>query len=126
MMGGRGSWSRTTARMRNHRNAVIQRSRVSDYLLHPSKSGGKAEFLRSLGYNMRNQARLQEDIRKGLSENRARVSEVNEYGRTYFQVNMTIGINRRAKVVTGWYMGKGDRAPILTTLRPYRGKRDDY
>lgn len=126
MMGGRGSWSRTTARMRNHRNAVIQRSRVSDYLLNPSKSGGKAEFLRSLGYNMRNQARLQEDIRKGLSENRARVSEPNRFGRVHFQVNMVIGVSRRARVVTGWYMNRGDRAPTLSTVRPYRGKRDDY
>ena len=110
-MGGRGAWSYTTARMRNYRNAVIQRQRVSNYLLNPSKSRGKAELLRSLGYNMRNQAR---------------VSETNKYGRTYFQVNMTIGISRKEKVVTGWYMGKGDAAPILTTLRPYHGKKDDY
>lgn len=125
-MGGRGAWSYTTARMRNYRNAVIQRQRVSNYLLNPSKSRGKAELLRSLGYNMRNQARLQDDIRNGLGRNRARVSETNKYGRTYFQVNMTIGISRKEKVVTGWYMGKGDAAPILTTLRPYHGKKDDY
>lgn len=125
-MGSRGSWSYTTSRMRNYRHAVIQRQRISNYLLNPSKSRGKAEYLRSLGYNMKNQAHLQEDIRKGLRENRARVSETDRYGRTYFQVNMTIGINRREKVVTGWYMGKGDSAPILTTVRPYHGKKDDY
>lgn len=125
-MEGRGSWSHTTARTRNYRRAVIQRSRVSNYLLNPSKSNGKAEFLRSLGYNMRNQAGLQEDLRKGLSENCARVSEPNRFGRVHFQVNMTIGIDRKEKVVTGWFMDKGDSAPRLSTLRPYHGKKDDY
>lgn len=125
-MGGRGSWSGSTPRLRNYRNAVIRRERISDYLLNPSKSRGKAEFLRSLGYNMRSQSRLREDLREGLRSNKARVSEPNRFGRVHFQVNMEIGINRRAKVVTGWFMNKGDKAPQLATVRPYRGKKDDF
>ena len=125
-MGGRRSWSGSTPRLRNYRNAVIRRERISDYLLNPSKSRGKAEFLRSLGYNMRSQSRLREDLREGLRSNKARVSEPNRFGRVHFQVNMEIGINRRAKVVTGWFMNKGDKAPQLATVRPYRGKKDDF
>lgn len=112
--------------MRNFRHAVIARARASDYLLNPSKSKGKAGFLRALGYNMRNQSRLQSDIRDGLGSNRARHSEPNAYGRIHFQVNMELGIGKRAKVVTGWCMDRGDKAPKLLTVRPYRGKKDDF
>ena len=75
---------------------------------------------------MKNQARLQEDIRKGLKGNRARRSEPNAYGRVHFQVNMVIGISRRELVVTGWFMDKGDSAPTLATVRKYHGKKDDF
>lgn len=125
-MGGRGAWSGTASRLRNYRNAVIERRRVSDYLLNPAKSKGKAEFLRLLGYNMKNQARLQADIRDGLRDSKARYTEANKYGRIHFQVNMKIGLNKKAEVVTGWFMDKGDTAPKLASLRPYRGKKDDF
>ena len=75
---------------------------------------------------MKNNARLKGDLRRGLSENRALVSEPNKFGRVHFQVNMTIGITRKEKVVTGWFMNKGDRAPTLNTIRPYHGSKDDY
>ncbi len=119
-------WSHTTARLRNYRRARIPRDKVSDYLLNPSKSKGKAEWLAGLGYNMRNHARLVSDIRKGLASNRARVSEPNKHGRVHFQVNMELGISRKEKVVTGWFMNKGDAVPTLTTIRPYHGVKDDY
>lgn len=125
-MGGRGAWSGVTARMRNYKRAIIRRRRVSDYLLNPLKSKGKAEFLKSLGYHMRNQDRLQSDIREGLKRNKARYTEPNKFGRVHFQVNMTIGISKRAKVVTGWFMDEGETAPQLATVRPYRGKKDDF
>ena len=113
-------------RMRNYRRAVIARERVSDYLLNPLKSKGKAAFLKSLGYNMKNQARLQADIRKGLKANKARYTEPNKFGRVHFQVNMVIGLDKQMKVATGWFMNKGDSAPQLASVRPYRGKKDDF
>lgn len=75
---------------------------------------------------MKNQARLQKDLRKGLSKSRARYSEPNRFGRIHFQVNMELGIDKRCPVATGWYMNKGDKAPRLATVRPYHGKKDDY
>jgi hypothetical protein len=75
---------------------------------------------------MKNHAGLQEDLRRGLSENRALVSEANKFGRVHFQVNMTIGVTRKERVVTGWFMNKGDRAPTLNTIRPHHGSKDDY
>ena len=64
--------------MPNRKRAIIRRSRVSDYLLNPKKSKGKQKFLAGLGYNMRNQARLQNDLRDGLENSRVRISEPNK------------------------------------------------
>lgn len=125
-MGGRGAWSGVSFRLRNYRRAVIVRSRISDYLLNPLKSKGKSDFLKALGYNMKNQAHLQADIKNGLKSNKARYTEPNKFGRVRFQVNMVIGLNKKARVATGWFMNKGDAAPQLASLRPYRGKKDDF
>lgn len=75
---------------------------------------------------MRNQSRLREDLREALRNSKARYSEANRFGRVHFQVNMEIGIDKKVKVVTGWFMNKGDKAPQLATVRPYWGKRDDF
>ncbi len=112
--------------MPNLNKAVIQRARVSDYLLNPKKSKGKQKFFASLGYNMKNQARFQSDIREAMKTARVRASEPNDYGRVHIQANIEIGINRRAKVVVGWVVDKGSTIPKLSTVRPYRGKRDDF
>lgn len=44
---------------------------------------------------------LRGDIRASLGEYRARYTESNEFGRVHFQVNMTIGLDSKAKVATG-------------------------
>ena len=124
-MGGRGAWSYITHEIMRRTKVIIRRSRVSDYLLNPKKSKGKAEFLRGLGYNMKNQARLQADLRSGLKGARARVSEPNSHGTIHIQVNMEIGINKRSRVVTGWIIRKNSNTPELTTVRPFK-KKDEY
>ncbi len=69
---------------------------------------------------------LRVSVGDDLKVSRARYTEPNRLGRVHFQVNMTIGLDSKAKVVTGWFMNKGDAAPQLATMRPYRGKKDDY
>lgn len=125
-MGGRGAWSYTQSRLPNIKSVTIRRSKLSDYLLNPKKSKGKAEFLKSLGYSMKNHERLKKDLLQGLKNNRVRVSEPNEYGRIHYQVNMKLGITKKAMVTTFWVKGKRDEAPRFETLRPYKGKKDDF
>ncbi len=125
-MGGRGAWSRTASVMPNLNHAVIRRAKISDYLLNPKKSKGKQKFFASLGYNMRNQARMQKDIRDAMEDTKVRISEPNRYGRINIQANIEIGINKKSKVVAGWIIRKGSKYPELSTVRPYRGKRDDF
>ncbi len=125
-MGGRGAWSGTSANLINFKHVIFRRSKISNYLLNPSKAKDKAKFLKSLGYNMKNQARLVKDIRKQLEHARARYSKPNKFGRIHFQVNMEIGINKKAKVVVGFVKDKNDKVPRFATLRPYHGKKDDF
>lgn len=125
-MGGRGKWSYTSGRIVNYNKAVIRRNKISDYVLNPSKAKGKDKFLKSLGYSMKNHERLKKDLLQGSKNNPVRVSEPNKYGRIHYQVNMEIGIDKKAKVVTVWVKDKGDSAPRFETLRPYKGKKDDF
>lgn len=125
-MGGRGAWSRTASVMPNLNQAMIRRAKISNYLLNPKKSKGKQKFFNSIGYNMKNQARLQKDIREAMKGARVRISEPNRYGRINIQANIEIGITKKSKVVVGWIVRKGSKHPELSTVRPYRGKRDDF
>lgn len=125
-MGGRGSWSRTASQMPNLKHAIIRRSKISDYLLNPKKSKGKQKFFSSLGYNMRNQARMQNDIRDAMKDAKVRISEPNKYGTVHIQANLEIGINKKGKVVSGWIIRKGSKTPELSTVRPYRKGKDDF
>ena len=125
-MGGRGAWSYTRSRLPNFKRAIIRRSKLSDYVLNPEKSKGKDKFLKSFGYSMRNHERLKKDLLHGLKNNPVRVSEPNKYGRIHYQVNMELGLNKKAKVVTVWVKDKNDDYPRFETLRPYKGKKDDF
>lgn len=125
-MGGRGTWSRTALAMPNLNRAIIRRAKVSDYLLNPKKSKGKQKFFKSLGYNMKNQARMQSDIRDAMKTAKVRISESNKYGTVHIQANIEIGISKKKKVVAGWIIPKGKKYPELSTVRPHRGKRDDF
>ncbi|MCQ2382994.1 MAG: hypothetical protein MJ060_04185 [Clostridia bacterium] len=112
--------------MPRFKNARIKPEKLKDYLLNEDKSPDKAKFIKSLGYNFKNKNRLKNDLLSGLKNNRARISEPNKYGRIHYQVNMTIGVNKQTKVVTGWYLNKGSKTPQLATVRPYKGKKDDF
>lgn len=125
-MGGRGAWSHTKSRIPDFSKAIIRRSKLSDYVLNPEKSKGKDKFLKTLGYSMKNHERLKEDLLQGLKDNPVRVSEPNKYGRIHYQVNMEIGISKKAKVATFWSEGKHDKVPKFATLRPYKPKKDDF
>jgi len=110
-MGGRGQ------RLPNYRNAIIKRNKLKNYLLNPSKSP-KAAFFHRIGYNMKNFRRFEKDIRKGLKDNPAEVVIKNRYGHEVkaYSVKMSLGINKKAVVVTGWEME--NKKPRLITAYP--------
>ena len=114
------------ARLPNYQRAVIVSKKLKNYLLHPIKSKGKVEFFNSLGYKMQNFRRLKSDIQAGLKNNPAVPREkekTNKYGHKAYSVNMVLGIDKKARVVTGWQIDKGDNRPRFITAMPAKDKK---
>ena len=114
------------ARLPNYQRAVIVAEKLKNYLLHPVKGKGKAHFFRSLGYRMQNFRRLKYDIQEGLKHNPAtqRITEkTNKYGHKAYSVNMVLGVDKKARVVTGWQIDKGDNRPRFITAMPAKDKK---
>lgn len=111
--------------MPNYRHAEILRNKLKNYLLNPSKSNGKTAFFNSLGYNMKNWKRFENDIRKGLKNNRAEMVIRNKYGHEVkvYNVNMELGINKRAIVLTSWQRDADSKIPRLITAYPAKEKK---
>lgn len=81
--------------MPNYRHAEILRNKFKNYLLNPSKSNGKTAFFNSLGYNMKNWKRFENDFRKGLKNNRAEMVIRNKYGHEVKVYNVEHGIRNQ-------------------------------
>lgn len=119
-MGGRGSSFKTMRHMPNYKNAEIQRDKLKNYILNPSKSNGKAAFFNSIGYNMKNYKRLEKDIRNGIANNPAVAKIENRYGHTVtaYEINMPLGINKSVIVLTAWQKDEGSKIPRFITAYP--------
>lgn len=115
-MGGRGASSYTVVRrLKNYKNAIIPRNKLKNYILNPSKDEDKAKFFKSLGYNMNNHERLISDIKEKISTNKALKYKTDKNGDTEYQVNMQLGIDKKAIVTTGWIVRKGSNEPQFVT-----------
>lgn len=115
---GRGSSK--VGKLPNRKNAIIPRNKLKNYLLNPSKSPDKAKFFRGLGYNMRNFRRFEHDIRNGLENNNAVEVIKSKYGHEVkaYNVNMELGINKKAIVLTNWQVDEGTDVPRFITAYP--------
>lgn len=112
-MGGRGASSGFISKVPNAERATIADSKITKYLLAPDKKH-YAEFV-SVGYTKDNPERLKRDLLNGLSENSAKVYDANSYGNVSFEVDMMLGVTRKAKFRTGWIIEKGKTNPRFVT-----------
>lgn len=122
-MGGRGSSSKIVDRLPNHKNAVIPRNKLKNYILNPDKDPGKSKFFNSIGYNMKNHDRLAQDIREGLRTNRAVSYGKNKYGHEAFEVSMNLGVNDKKETTTGWQIDSGSKIPKFITAYPKKKRK---
>ena len=108
-MGGRGANSGIIKRLPNYKNAYIPKNKIGNYLLNPSNKGnqGKAILFNKLGYNMQNKKRLEQDLLKGLKNNKAILDKETQYGKTY-TVDIQLGINKRIKIKTVWKVNNNE------------------
>lgn len=109
-------------RLPHYKQAKIPQEKVGNYLLNPENknANGKPEFFAQLGYNMKNERRLIQGIKKGIGENSTKQYKPDEYGRTNFEVVMEVGLTQKSKIKTIWAIDKGAEVPRFVTAYPYR------
>ncbi len=112
-MGGRGAVSGFVSKIPNADKATIADSKITKFLLDPGKKH-YAEFV-AVGYSKDDPERLKRDLLKGLPNNRAKMHEVNAHGDRSFEVDMMLGVNRKAKFRTAWQIDRGADNPRFIT-----------
>lgn len=120
-MGGRGATSGFVNRIPNAGKAVIADSKITKYLLEPAQKHYQ-EFV-SVGYSENDPEKLKSDLLEGLANNTAKVYETNAHGDTAYEVDMLLGVNRKAKFRTAWQIDRGSSSPRFITAHRIGGNR---
>ena len=110
--------------MPNADKAVIERRKLTDYLLSPTHHRGryKANFFRELGYSAENWHTLERDLRKLILAYGVTRSRGSLWGQKFSVEGPVEGPNgKTARVVTVWIILTGEHIPRLVTA--YRGSR---
>ncbi len=105
----------------NRENAVIEPSKLTEYLLNPEhrRGGHKARLLSKYGYSRDNWQQLEADIRRfHLNADVSRVRDT-PYGRRYeIKAPLMAPSGRALLVATAWQIDIGKDYPRLITLVP--------
>jgi hypothetical protein len=108
----------------NFDKAIINDSKIIDYLLSNSHPSGrnKAKFFNTLGYNKDNFIELIKEFRILISTNDYELIIENEFG-TKFIVNGKIKAKEKnnAEITTVWFIEKDGTIPYFITAYP-KGK----
>ena len=107
-------------RVPNARSALIEDSKLRDYLLSPTHPVGryKARFFQNLGYAREDADRLAADLRDILA-NEVEDTVETEFGTKYVVPGQLVGRNGVATaIVTVWITLAGEDSPKLITAYP--------
>ena len=110
-------------KLRNAHLAVIDRSKVLDYLLneaHPD-NGGKARFFASLGFSREDPDRLIKALRDVAEHGEVVSSAESAHGQKCVvdgQVSGQTQESRQWSIRTVWIIDRGEDAPRLVTAYP--------
>ena len=105
----------------NSDRAVIEPSKLTDYLLNPEhkRGGAKARLLIQFGYSSENCQQLETDIRNFHLSADVDVIKETAYGTRYeISTALSTPVNRQLFVRTVWQIDKGTDFPRLITLIP--------
>ena len=109
----------------NYEKAIIDPSKLRDYLLSLNHSEGasKAIIFYGLGYSELQWEVLENDIRNQLLSNEAVKSEISEHGQKYSVKGVLTGPNGNSRtMVSVWIIRNGEEYPRLVTIYPHRGR----
>jgi SPX domain protein involved in polyphosphate accumulation len=105
----------------NSDRAIIEPSKLTEYLLNPEhkRGGAKAKLLRQFGYSLENWQQLESDIRKFHLVKDVNLITETAYGVRYVVIaNLFTPVNRPLSVRTAWQIDKGTDFPRFITLVP--------
>jgi hypothetical protein len=105
----------------NSDRAVIESSKLTEYLLNTEhkRGGAKAKLLLHFGYSPENWQQLESDIRKFHLDVDVNVIKETAYGVRYeVSANLLTPTNRQLLVKTVWQVDTGTDFPRLITLVP--------
>ncbi len=120
-MGGRGAASGFVSKVPNADRAIIADSKITKYLLDPTKAHYR-EFT-AVGYSKNNPERLRDDLLEGIKESSALAFDANEHGNRTFNVDMMLGVTRKARFRTAWQIDKEKDFPRFITAFRIGAKR---
>lgn len=105
----------------NSARAVIEPSKLTDYLLNIEhrRGGAKAKLLMQCGYSLENWQQLETDIRNCHLSTDVDVIKETAYGTRYeISADLSTPVGRQLLVRTVWQIDKGTDIPRLITLIP--------
>jgi hypothetical protein len=105
----------------NSEGAVIEPSKLTDYLLNPEhkRGGAKAKLLIQFGYSQETWQRLETDIRESHLDADVDLVKETAYGTRYeVSAYLSTPVGRQLLVRTVWQTDKGTDFPRLITVIP--------
>ena len=108
-------------RLPRHEEAVIPPAKLRDYLLSTSHPDGrsKALFFAVLGYSPKRWRDLEQELRRLIARNRARVHSLSTYSQKYMVRGTIRGPwGRSARIVTIWIVISSGGPPRFVTAYP--------
>ena len=109
------------ARLPGFREARIDRSKLSDYLLSDVHPVGRSKelFFRLLGYSPRDPGRLEQDLRALIAWSDAVLVSTSEYGTKYLvSGSLDAPAGRSPRIRTVWIVRTGEHRPRFVTAYP--------
>jgi hypothetical protein len=115
-------------RVPNHDRAIVERSKIVDYLLNPihPDNGGKASFFTNLGFSVNEPDILAAAFSELVSSISASSVVESAHGQKYVVDGQIKTPSRRwPSVRTIWIVDRGAELPRLVTAYPFEEKKDN-
>ncbi|MGE5341099.1 MAG: DUF6883 domain-containing protein [Candidatus Omnitrophota bacterium] len=107
--------------MKLPKNAIIEREKLTQYLLVPKKRNDKSKWLAQAGYTIGNWQVLENDLRVLLVSSDATFIEETVYGKMYKIIGNLLGpAGKVLSVDTIWMIEGATKKTKFITMYPYK------
>ncbi len=110
----------------NHKKLIVEKSKITDYLLSEEKSGGKSAFYMAFGFEREDWLTLKEALLQHASSHEITHSSETLHGIKYIiEGEMQTPDGRSPQVRSVWIVDTGKDVPRLVTAYPLEGEKHD-